>query len=153
VRCFHHQPAQARVIGRVLLQHPVAHAAIDRLVHDLRTEAPRHATHEVLAEALVAQDLGDVGVAAGDEEAERRAMHRFDCAQAMEVGVGVGNDLGRKRIEERLPFGGPWQRLVQGAPRSRPEVSPRQHSTMPGLTSTRTEITLWSRLHAKEKRT
>jgi hypothetical protein len=37
-------------------------------------------------------------------------MHRFDCAQAMEVGVGVGNDLGRKRIEERLPFGGPWQR-------------------------------------------
>lgn len=78
--------------------------------------------------------------------------HGFDCAQAMEVGVGVGNDLGRKRIEERLPLGGPWQRLVQGAPRSRPEVSPRQHSTMPGLTSTRTEITLWSRLHAKEKR-
>jgi hypothetical protein len=68
VRCFHNQPAQARVIGRVLLQHPVAHAAIDRLVHDLRTEAPRHATHEVLAEAPVAQDLGDVGVAAGDEE-------------------------------------------------------------------------------------
>ena len=55
---LHHQPAQARVIGRVLLQHPVAHAAIDRLVHDLRTEAPRHATREVLAEALVAQDLG-----------------------------------------------------------------------------------------------
>ena len=140
------------MIGRVLLQHPVAHAAIDRLVHDLRAEAPRHAAHEVLAEPLVAQDLGDVGVAAGDEEAERRAMHRFDRAQAMVVRVGVGNDLGRQRIEERLPLSGPWQRLVQGAPRSRQEVLPRQHSTTPSLTSTKTEITLWSLLHAKEKR-
>jgi hypothetical protein len=74
--------------------------------------------------------------------------HLLSTAGPLKVGDGVmvcaEHGLGA--------VGGPWQRLVQGAPRSRPEVSPRQHSTMPGLTSTRTEITLWSRLHAKEKR-
>ena len=53
---LHHQAAQAGVIGRVLLQHPVAHAAIHRLVHDLVAVPPRHAADEVLAEPLVAQN-------------------------------------------------------------------------------------------------
>ena len=48
-----------------------------------------------LPKRLSRRILADVGVAAGDEEAERRAMHRFARAQAMEVRVGVGNDLGR----------------------------------------------------------
>ena len=58
------------MVGRVLLQHPVAHAAVDRLLHHLLAEAPRHAADKVLAETLVAQDVADVGVAAGDEEAQ-----------------------------------------------------------------------------------
>ena len=37
---FHDQAAQPRVVGRILLQHPVAHAAEDRLLHDLRSIAP-----------------------------------------------------------------------------------------------------------------
>ena len=62
----HHEAAQAAVVGRIELQHPVAHAAIDRLFENLWPGAPGHATDKVLAETLVAQDRGDVGVAARD---------------------------------------------------------------------------------------
>ena len=67
---LHHQPAQARVVGRILLQHPVAHAAEDRLLHDLRAIAPLRPFDEILAEALVAQNETDLGVAARDKHAE-----------------------------------------------------------------------------------
>jgi hypothetical protein len=40
--------------------------AVDRLFENLWPGAPGHATDKVLAEALVAQDRGDVGVAARD---------------------------------------------------------------------------------------
>ena len=62
----HHEAAQAAVVGRIELQHPVAHAAIDRFFENLWPGAPGHATDKVLAEALVAQDRGDVSVAARD---------------------------------------------------------------------------------------
>jgi hypothetical protein len=51
-----HEAAQAAVVGRIELQHPMAHAAIDRLVENLRPGAPGHAADEILAEALVAKD-------------------------------------------------------------------------------------------------
>ena len=63
---LHHQAAQARVVGRILLQHPMAHAAKDRLLHDLRSIAPHRPLDIILAEALVAQNQTGFGVPAGD---------------------------------------------------------------------------------------
>ena len=102
----HHQTAQPAVIGRIELKHPVTHTAIDRLVEDLRTGAPGHAALEVSAKALVAQDRGDVGVAAGDAETERRQVHRLGGAQPMIVGVRIGNELRRPWIEQRFALQG-----------------------------------------------
>ena len=63
-KCPHHETAQAAVVRRIELQHPVAHAAIDRFFEYLWPGASGHATDKVLPEAPVAQDRGDVGVAA-----------------------------------------------------------------------------------------
>ena len=62
----HHEAAQAAVVGRIELQHPVAHTAVDRFFENFGPRAPGHATNKVLPEALVAQDRGDVSVAARD---------------------------------------------------------------------------------------
>ena len=51
-----HETAQAAMVGRIELQHPMAHAAIDRLFENLWPGSPGHSADEVLAEALVAQD-------------------------------------------------------------------------------------------------
>ena len=67
----YHQTPQAPMIGRILLQHPAAHAAIDRLLENLRPVAPGHAADEILAEAFVAKDRGNIGVPARDVEAAR----------------------------------------------------------------------------------
>ena len=55
---LHHQPAQAGVVRRILLQHPVAHAAEHRLVHDLGAVAADRALDIILAEPLVAHARG-----------------------------------------------------------------------------------------------
>ena len=52
----HHETAQAAVVGRIELQHPVAHAAIDRFLENLWAGAPAHPADKILAETLVAQD-------------------------------------------------------------------------------------------------
>jgi hypothetical protein len=62
--CPHHQAAQAAVVRRIELQHPMAHAAIDRFFEYLWPGAPGHTTDKVLTEAFVAQDRSNVGVAA-----------------------------------------------------------------------------------------
>ena len=113
----YHQAAQAAMVGRILLQHPVAHAAIDRLVENLRPEAPAHAADEILAEALVAQDRSDVGMPAGDVEPDRREMHRIDCAQPVIDGIRVGDEFRRLRIEQRRALDG-LDLLVHDDPRS-----------------------------------
>ena len=80
---LHHQPAQAGVVRRILLQHPVAHAAEHRLVHDLGAVAPDRALDIVLAEPLVAHHQAGLGVAAGDDtrRAASGAPDRW-CASA-----------------------------------------------------------------------
>src|SRR5208283_4332021 len=70
-----HQAAQTAMVGWILLQHPVTHAAIDRLLENPRPKSSGHAADEILAEAFVAKDRDDVGVPASDEEAERREVH------------------------------------------------------------------------------
>ena len=89
----HHKAAQAAMVGRILLQHPVAHAAIDRFLENLRAKAPGHSADEVLAETFVPKDRGDVRMAAGDIEAERREVHRVGFAQSMIKGIRIGNEL------------------------------------------------------------
>src|ERR1700722_7712837 len=54
--CLDDKTTQSRVIGRILLQHPVPHAAIDRFLHDLGAVTPTHPLDKVLAEALVAKN-------------------------------------------------------------------------------------------------
>ena len=98
---LHHQPAQAGMIRRILLQHPVAHAAEHRLVHDLGAVAADRALDIVLAEPLVAHHEAGLGVAAGDEHAERREMHRIGGAQPLVMRIGIADELGRQRIEKR----------------------------------------------------
>src|SRR5215475_8065265 len=92
-KCLHHQPAQTGVIGWILLQHPVAHAAIDRLLEDGFTVPSGHAADEVFAKPLVAQDRTYVLMAARNEEAEGRAVHWIALTQAMVMGVGVADEL------------------------------------------------------------
>ncbi len=79
---LHDEAAQAGVVGRIGLQHPVAHAAEHRLVHDGRAIAALGALDKILAEALVAHHEADIGVAAGDELAERRHMDRIESCAA-----------------------------------------------------------------------
>src|SRR5580700_5957382 len=89
------------MVGWVELQHPVAHAAIDRLLKNRRSGAPSDSTDEVLAEAFVPQDCGDVGMAAHYMEAERRKVDWLSRAQSTIVGIRIGDKLGRPRIEQR----------------------------------------------------
>ena len=60
--------AQPAMIGRIELQHPVAHTAIDRFLKNLGPGSPGHSADEIFAKAFVAQDFGDVGMAARDIE-------------------------------------------------------------------------------------
>ena len=99
---LHHQAAQAGVVGRILLQHPVAHAAEHRLLHDLRSVAPHRPLDIVLAEALVAQHQAGLGVPARDERAKRRQVHRIGGAQPLVIRIGIANEFRRQRIEKRL---------------------------------------------------
>jgi len=99
---LHHQPAQAGVVGRILLQHPVAHAGEDRLFHDLRAIAPDRALDVILAKTLVAHHEAGLGVPAGDIDAERRQMHGIGGAHPLIVRIGIADEFGRQRIEKRL---------------------------------------------------
>ena len=98
---LHHQPAQPRVIGRILLQHGKREVAEHRLLHDVGAIAPFRALGIVLAEALVAQHQADFGVATGDEHAKRRQMHRIQRAHPLIMRIGIANELGVQRVEQR----------------------------------------------------
>ncbi|MET3158282.1 hypothetical protein ABIF34_005307 [Bradyrhizobium japonicum] len=102
---LHHEAAQAGVVGRIGLQHPVAHAAEHRLVHDLFAVAALGPLDEILAEALVAHHEADIGVATGDELAERRHMDRIDRAQPVVMRIGIADEVRRQRIEQRIAAG------------------------------------------------
>jgi hypothetical protein len=110
---LHHQPAQAGVVRRVLLQHPVAHAAEYRLVHDLRAVAALGALDVILAEPLVAHHEADLGMAAGDVHAERRQVHRVGGAHPLVMRIGIADEFRRQRIEQRRA-GGSLNMLVHG---------------------------------------
>ncbi|MGY4481491.1 hypothetical protein ACVWWR_000682 [Bradyrhizobium sp. LM3.2] len=90
---LHDETAQAGVVGRISLQHPVAHAAEDRLLHDLLTIAALGTLDEILAEALVAHHEADIGVAAGDELAERRHVDRKDRAEPVIMRIGIADEV------------------------------------------------------------
>ena len=113
---LHHQAAQARMVGRVLLQHPVAHAAEDRLLHDLRSVAPNGPLDKILAETLVAQHQAGLGVPARHECAELRHMHRIGGAHPRIIRIGIANEFRRQRVEKRLGRRG-LNMLVHGNPR------------------------------------
>ena len=102
---LHHQPAQAGVIRRILLQHPVAHAAEYRLVHDLGAVAADRALDIVLAEPLVAHHEADLGVAAADIDAERRQVHRIGGPHPLVMRIGIANEIGGQRVEQRRASG------------------------------------------------
>ena len=102
---LHDEAAQAGVIGRIGLQHPVAHAAEHRLLHDLGAIAARRALDKILAEALVAHHEADIGMTAGDELAERRHMDRIDRAQPVVMRIGIADEVRRQRIEQRIACG------------------------------------------------
>jgi hypothetical protein len=53
--------------------------------------APGHSAYEVFAEALIAQDRGDVSVATYDVGTERREMDRVGRAQSMIKRVRIGD--------------------------------------------------------------
>src|SRR5271169_1468403 len=99
------EAAQAAMVGRIELQHPVAHAAIDRFLENLWPGSPGHSADEILAEAFIAQDLRNVGMAACDMESERREMHRVGCPQTMIEGIRIDYKLRHPRIERGRPFG------------------------------------------------
>jgi hypothetical protein len=86
-----YETAQPAMIGRIELQHPVAHAAIDRFLKDLWPGPPGYSADKVFTEAFIAQDLGDVGMAACDMETERREVHRVSRPQSMVKGIRIGN--------------------------------------------------------------
>ncbi|MET4217500.1 hypothetical protein ABIB00_002709 [Bradyrhizobium sp. LB14.3] len=83
------------------MQHPVTHAAEDRLLHDLLAIAAPGTLDEILAEALVAHHEADIGMAAGDELAERRHMDRKDRAKPVIMRIGIADEVRRQRIEQR----------------------------------------------------
>jgi hypothetical protein len=66
-----HKAAQPAMVGWIEQQHPMAHAAIDRLLENLRPGASGNSADEVLAEAFVPQDCGDLRMTARDVESER----------------------------------------------------------------------------------
>src|SRR6185312_7674019 len=94
-----HEAAQAGVIGRVLAQHPQAHMAQHRLLHRVVAVTRADAAGVILPELLVAQDDGDVGMAAGEAITERRAPQRIEPAQHSVIGIGVADEFRRQRIE------------------------------------------------------
>ena len=99
---LHHEAAQTGVVRRVLLQHPVAHAAEDRLVHDLATVAANGAVDIILAETLVAHHEADIGVAARHERAMRVDMHGVGSPQSLVMRIGIPDEIRRQRIEQRI---------------------------------------------------
>ncbi len=111
---LHHQSPQPGMVRGVLLQHPMPHRAVDRLVEHRGAVAPGHAADIVLAEALVAQDGTRLGVAADKAESQRRAVDRLGRAQAVIERVGIGDDFWQGRIEQQGGRGS-LQRLVQGS--------------------------------------
>jgi hypothetical protein len=100
--CLDHQAAQPRMIRRVLLQHPVAHAAEDRLFHDLGTVAPHGTLDEVLSETLVAQNEADLRMPACEIGVVFGEMNRIGAAQPLVEWIGIANVFRRQRIEQRL---------------------------------------------------
>ena len=97
---LHHQPAQAGMIRRVLLQHREAEAAEYRLLHDVGAIAALGAFGIILAEALVAHHQAGLGVTARDIHAERRQVHRIGVAQPRVMRIGIANELRRQGIEQ-----------------------------------------------------
>ncbi len=127
------ETAQAGMIRRVLLQHPVAHAAHHRFVHDLGTVAADRALDIVLAEPLVAQHEARLGVPARDESAVRIDMHRIEAPHPLVIRIGIADEFGGQWIEKRLaarrlnllvhgdlvrslrPVPAPWRALVSSS--------------------------------------
>src|SRR5262249_38258787 len=93
------------MVGWIELQHPVAHAAIDRFLENLGPGSPSDSADEIFTEAFVAQDLADVSMAARNIESERRQVHRVGHAESMIEGIGIGNKFRRPRVEQRCAFG------------------------------------------------
>ena len=85
---FHHKTAKARVIGRVLTDHPVQHGLIDRLFECLFARGALDSAGKVLPETRVPQNERNVGVAARHGIAERRPVHGVQTAQAVIGWVG-----------------------------------------------------------------
>ena len=86
------QPAQSRMIGRVLLKHPVAHGAIDWLVKDLSPIASRHPADKIFTKAFVTQNEADLGVPARHMKSERRAVYRINRPKSVIAGIRIGDD-------------------------------------------------------------
>ena len=99
---FHDQAAQAGVVRRILLQHPMAHAAEHRLIHGLRAITADGAVDKILAEPLVAYDEADFSVAARHERAMRVDMHGIGVPQSLVMWIGIADEIRRQRIEQRL---------------------------------------------------
>ena len=110
---LHHESAQAGMIRRILLQHPVAHAAEDRLVHDLGTVAANRAIDIVLAETLVAHHEAHFGMTACHIRAMDAEMNRVRSPHPRIMRIGIADELRRQRIEQRLGCGG-LHMLVHG---------------------------------------
>ena len=95
-----HQPAQPRMVGRVLDQHGARETGDRRLVHAVGgAVAALHVAHEVLAEALVAQGESHVLVACDQPETLRRLENRRRLAQAAIERVRIGDEGRIERIE------------------------------------------------------
>src|SRR5262249_27012276 len=101
-----YETTQAAVVGRIELQHPVAHAAIYRFLENLWPGSPGHSADEIFAEAFVAQDLGDVRMPDCNIQSERRQMHRVGNAQSMIEGIRIGNEFRCPWVEQRCA---PWK--------------------------------------------
>jgi hypothetical protein len=102
---LHNQPAQTGVVRRILLQHPVAHAAEHRLVHDLGAVAADGALDVILAEPLVADHEAGLGMAAADIHAERRQVHGICAAHPLVMRIGVADEFRIQRVEQRRATG------------------------------------------------
>jgi len=97
------EAAQAGVIGRVLLQHPMAHAADYGLLHDLGGRSGGCcARPKSLPKRLFAQHEARLGVTAGNEGAMRVDVHRVHGAQPRVIRIGVADEFGRQWIEKAV---------------------------------------------------
>src|SRR5262249_42708145 len=100
-----YKTTQAAMVGRIELQHPVAHAAIYRLLENLWPGSPGHSADEIFAEAFVAQDLGDVRMSACNIQYGWREMAWVGHARSMIEGRGFGNEFRRPWVEQRCALG------------------------------------------------